>query len=56
MNKTDYFAFVDFARALENLENAFKSENDRYLLQPLFRYNPETGVTESTGHTASWEA
>lgn len=25
-------------------------ENDRYLLQPLFRYNPDTATTESTGH------
>ena len=39
MNKTDYFAFADFARALENLENAFGNENERYLL-----LTGETGV------------
>jgi type II secretory pathway predicted ATPase ExeA len=39
MNKTDYFAFADFARVLENLENAFRNENDRYLL-----LTGETGV------------
>jgi type II secretory pathway predicted ATPase ExeA len=39
MKKTDCFAFADFARALENLENAFRNENDRYLL-----LTGETGV------------
>jgi len=39
MEKTDYFAFVDFARARENLETAFKNENDRYLM-----LTGETGV------------
>jgi type II secretory pathway predicted ATPase ExeA len=39
MNPSSYFAFDDFARALENLENAFRNENDRYLM-----LTGETGV------------
>ncbi len=39
MKNTDYFAFADFDRALENLENAFVHETDRYLL-----LTGETGV------------
>jgi len=39
MKPTAYFAFADFARALENLENAFRNENERYLL-----LTGETGV------------
>ncbi len=35
----NYFAFADFRRALENLENAFRNDNDRYLL-----LTGETGV------------
>ena len=32
MNPTAFFAFADFVRALENLENAFRNDDDRYLL------------------------
>jgi predicted ATPase len=32
MNPTTHFAFADFARALENFENTFRNETDRYLL------------------------
>jgi type II secretory pathway predicted ATPase ExeA len=32
MNPTTHFAFADFARAIENLENSFRNEADRYLL------------------------
>jgi type II secretory pathway predicted ATPase ExeA len=32
MNPTTYFAFADFARVIENLENSFRNEADRYLL------------------------
>jgi type II secretory pathway predicted ATPase ExeA len=39
MKPTTYFAFADFTRALENLENAFRNEDDRYLL-----LTGETGV------------
>lgn len=39
MNPTAYFAFADFVRALENLENTFRNDNDRYLL-----LTGETGV------------
>ena len=39
MNPTAYFAFADFVRALENLENTFRNEADRYLL-----LTGETGV------------
>jgi type II secretory pathway predicted ATPase ExeA len=39
MNPTTHFAFADFARAIENLENAFRNEPDRYLL-----LTGETGV------------
>ena len=31
-------------------------ENDRYVLQPLFRYNRETDRIERTGAKASWES
>ena len=39
MNPSKYFAFADFVGALENLENAFRNEQDRYLL-----LTGETGV------------
>ena len=39
MNPTTYFAFTDFVRALENLENTFRNQQDRYLL-----LTGETGV------------
>ena len=39
MNPTHHFAFTDFARALENLENTFRNDKDRYLL-----LTGETGV------------
>jgi general secretion pathway protein A len=39
MNSTPYFAFTDFVRALENLENTFRNQQDRYLL-----LTGETGV------------
>ena len=32
MNKTRYFAFSDFVRALENLQTSFRNEQERYLL------------------------
>jgi type II secretory pathway predicted ATPase ExeA len=32
MNPTTHFIFADFARAIENLENTFRNEADRYLL------------------------
>jgi type II secretory pathway predicted ATPase ExeA len=39
MNPSTYFAFADFSRVLENLENAFGNDMDRYLL-----LTGETGV------------
>lgn len=39
MNTSSYFAFDDFVRTLENLENVFRNENDRYLM-----LTGETGV------------
>ena len=30
--KPNFFAFADFVRALENLENTFRNQHDRYLL------------------------
>jgi type II secretory pathway predicted ATPase ExeA len=39
MNPTNHFAFADFVRARENLENTFRNEADRYLL-----LTGETGV------------
>jgi len=39
MNPSDYFAFADFARVLENLENAFLNDMEHYLL-----LTGETGV------------
>jgi len=39
MNTTHHFAFADFVRALENLENTFRNEADHYLL-----LTGETGV------------
>lgn len=30
-------------------------ENGRYLLQPLFRYNPENNILENTGVKPSWD-
>ena len=32
MNPNTHFAFADFARVIENLENSFRNEADRYLL------------------------
>jgi MSHA biogenesis protein MshM len=32
MKQTNYFAFADFVRALENLQQAFCKQHDRYLL------------------------
>jgi Flp pilus assembly CpaF family ATPase len=31
-------------------------ENDRYVLQPLFRYNSDTDKLEATGAKPSWES
>ncbi len=42
MNPTTHFAFADFARAIENLENTFRNEADRYLL-----LTGETGVAKT---------
>jgi MSHA biogenesis protein MshM len=39
MNQTPYFAFSDFVRVLETLENTFRNQQDRYLL-----LTGETGV------------
>jgi type II secretory pathway predicted ATPase ExeA len=39
MNPTHHFAFADFVRVLENLENTFRHHHDRYLL-----LTGETGV------------
>ena len=39
MNPTNYFAFADFVRTFENLENTFRNQADRYLL-----LTGETGV------------
>jgi Flp pilus assembly CpaF family ATPase len=30
-------------------------ENDRYVLQPLFRYNPDKDILEATGAPPSWK-
>jgi hypothetical protein len=30
-------------------------ENDRYVLQPLYHYNPDNDLIESTGVKPSWE-
>ncbi|MDP2643718.1 MAG: ATP-binding protein [Desulfobacterales bacterium] len=39
MNPTSHFAFADFVRTLENLENTLRNQQDRYLL-----LTGETGV------------
>lgn len=44
----------DGSRKLTHIVELCGLENGRYLLQPLFRYNPETKKIESTGIHPSW--
>ena len=44
----------DGSRKLTHIVELCGLENGRYLLQPLFRYNPETKRIESTGIQPSW--
>jgi pilus assembly protein CpaF len=42
-------------RVLTHIVELRGLENDRYVLQPLFRYNAETGKVESTGAQPLWK-
>ena len=44
----------DGSRKLTHIVELLGLENGRYVLQPLFRYNPETRKIESTGSQPSW--
>jgi len=44
-----------FTRKITHVSELQGLENSRYLLQPLFRFNPETEQIESTGVDPSWE-
>lgn len=44
----------DGKRKLTHIVELCGLENGRYILQPLFRYNPETGTIESTGAKPGW--
>jgi len=44
----------DGSRKLTQIVEILGLENGRYVLQPLFRYNPETKIIESTGYQPSW--
>ena len=41
-------------RKLTHIVELLGLENGRYVLQPLFRYDPESGKIESTGNQPSW--
>lgn len=45
----------DGSRKLMHIVELCGLENGRYVLQPLFRYNPETNTIDSTGGKPSWE-
>lgn len=42
-------------RVITDIVELLGVENHRYVLQPLFHYNPETDVSEPTGSKPSWE-
>jgi pilus assembly protein CpaF len=42
-------------RRLTHIVEICGLENGRYVLQPLFRYNPETDTIDPTGTKPSWE-
>ena len=44
----------DGSRKLTHIVELLGLENGRYVLQPLFRYNPETKKVEETGYHPSW--
>jgi pilus assembly protein CpaF len=44
----------DGSRKVTQIVEILGLENDRYVLQPLFRYNPEIKKIEATGMQASW--
>lgn len=44
----------DGKRKLTNIVELCGLENGRYVLQPLFRYNPDTNTIEPTGGKPSW--
>ena len=44
----------DGSRKLTQVVELLGLKNGRYVLQPLFRYNPETKIIESTGYQPSW--
>jgi pilus assembly protein CpaF len=44
----------DGKRKLVHIVELCGLENGRYILQPLFRYNPETNTIEPTGVKPSW--
>lgn len=43
------------ARKIMQITEVLGLEHDRYVLQPLFRYNPETDKHEATGVKPGWE-
>lgn len=45
----------DGARKVMQITEVCGLENDRYVLQPLFRYNPEINAHEATGVKPGWE-
>jgi pilus assembly protein CpaF len=44
----------DGSRKLTHMVELLGLENSRFVLQPLFRYNPDTKEIESTGNQPSW--
>jgi len=44
----------DGSRKLTHIVELCGLENERYVLQPLFRYNPETKIIEATGYRPAW--
>lgn len=45
---------IDGSRKVTQIVELCGLENGRYVLQPLFRYNPETKLIESTGNQPEW--
>jgi pilus assembly protein CpaF len=45
---------IDGSRKITHIVELCGLENGRYMLQPLFRYNPQTREIESTGNQPSW--
>ena len=45
---------IDGSRKVTHIVELCGLENGRYLLQPLFRYDPEIRKIESTGNQPGW--